>query len=327
LHKSTFWYTQSMKQKILVTGWAGFIGSNFLNIFVPQYPDIDFINIDLLTYAGDMSNIVIEVQSAQNYFFEKVDIRDIAALERIYTKYQPTDSIHFAAETHVDKSIENPCIFTETNVLGTQNLLECHRKFQLQRFHLISTDEVYGDIPDGGLFTEESLLRPSNPYSSSKASSEMLVHAYARTFWLNTVITRCSNNYWPHQDSSKLIPYFIQLLRNNQPVTLYGDGSHIRDWLFVEDHCEAIWKVFCEAHKGAIYNIWGNNERSNLEIARMLIQMLWKTEDLITFIEDRKWHDKRYALDASKLQSDLGWSPQVSFSEGISCTIQYYLNH
>lgn len=316
-----------MKQKILITWWAGFIGSNFLNIFVPRYPDIDFINIDILTYAGNTLNISSEVHAVKNYFFEKVDIRDIAGLELIYEKYHPTDIIHFAAETHVDKSIENPCIFTETNVIGTQNLLEYHRKFQLQRFHLISTDEVYGDIPDGGLFAESSLLCPSNPYSASKAWSEMLVHAYARTFWLDTVITRCSNNYWPHQDSSKLIPYFIYLLQNNQPVPLYGDGSHIRDWLYVADHCEAIWKVFCEAQKGQIYNIWGNNEHSNLEITQMLVKVLWKTDNLITFIEDRKWHDKRYALDAQKLCTDLNWSPRVSFSEGISRTVEYYLTH
>jgi dTDP-glucose 4,6-dehydratase len=315
-----------MKQKIIITGWAWFIGSNFLNKYVLQNPEIDFINIDALTYAGKLENISENVKNTPNYFFEKVDIRNIDEIRKIYQKYSPTDIIHFAAESHVDNSIKNPVIFYETNVIWTQNLLQAHREFWLKRFHHISTDEVYGDLPNGGFFTEETPINSSSPYSSSKAGSDLVVKAYGRTFWVDYVITRCSNNYGPNQDNEKLIPHFIDLLRNNKPVTVYGDGSNIRDWLYVEDHCDAIWEVFTRAENKSIYNIWGNNEYTNLEITKLILQEMGKWEEYITFVEDRKWHDVRYAIDGTKIKSELGWEPKVKFENGIVRTIKYYLN-
>ncbi len=315
-----------MKQTIIITGWAGFIGSNFLNKYVLLFPEIVFINIDALTYAGKLENVSQEVAEAKNYFFEKIDIRDRGAIERIYTQYSPTDIIHFAAESHVDNSIKNPLVFTETNILWTQNLLDAHRKFSLNRFHHISTDEVYGDLPNGGFFTETTPINPSSPYSASKAGSDLIVKAYGRTYWLNYVITRCSNNYGPNQDHEKLIPHFIDLLRNDKQVTVYGDGSNIRDWLYVEDHCDAIWEVFTLAESRSIYNIWGNNEYTNLEITKLILSEMWKWEDSISYIEDRKGHDVRYAIDATKIRTELGWEPKVRFENGIKRTIQYYLS-
>ncbi len=315
-----------MKQKIIITGWAWFIGSNFLNKYVLLYPEIDFINIDALTYAWKLENISLEVTNASNYFFEKVDIRDLEALEKVYEKYSPTDIIHFAAESHVDNSIKNPFIFVETNVIWTQNLLECHKKFNLKRFHHISTDEVYGDLPNWWFFTEATPINPSSPYSASKASSDLVVKAYGRTFGINYVITRCSNNYGPNQDNEKLIPHFIDLLKNNKPVTVYGDGSNIRDWLYVEDHLDAIWEVFTKSKNKWIYNIWGNNEYTNLEITKLILKEMWKGEEFITFVEDRKGHDVRYAIDATKIKTELNWEPKVKFENGIVKTIKYYLS-
>lgn len=315
-----------MKQKIIITWWAGFIGSNFLNKYVLLHPEIDFINIDALTYAGKLENISKEVEKSSNYSFEKVDIRNYQEIVKIYEKYSPTDIIHFAAESHVDNSIKNPKIFTETNILGTQNLLDAHRSFWLKRFHHISTDEVYWDLPNGWFFTENTPINPSSPYSSSKAGSDLTVKAYGRTFWVDYVITRCSNNYGPNQDNEKLIPHFIELLQNNKPVTVYGDGSNIRDWLYVEDHCDAIWEVFTHAENKSIYNIWGNNEYTNLEITKLILQEMWKWEEYITFVEDRKWHDVRYAIDATKIKTELEWEPKVKFENGIIKTIKYYLN-
>lgn len=314
-----------MKQKIIITWWAWFIWSNFLNKYVLLNPEIDFINIDALTYAWKLENISQEVKNSKNYFFEKVDIRNKDEIKRVYEKHSPTDIIHFAAESHVDNSIKNPIIFTETNVIWTQKLLDCHREFSLNRFHHISTDEVYWDLPNWGFFTETTPINPSSPYSSSKASSDLIVKAYGRTFWVNYVITRCSNNYWPNQDNEKLIPHFIDLLQNNQKVTLYWDGSNIRDWLYVEDHCDAIWEVFNKASSKSIYNIWWNNEYTNLEITKLILKEMWKWEEYISFIEDRKWHDVRYAIDATKIKNELWWTPKVRFEEGIVKTIKYYL--
>jgi dTDP-glucose 4,6-dehydratase len=315
-----------MKQKIIITWWAWFIGSNFLNKYVLLHPEIDFINIDALTYAGKLENISEEVSKTQNYAFEKVDIRNYDEITEVYKKYSPTDIIHFAAESHVDNSIKNPKIFTETNVLWTQNLLDAHRAFKLNRFHHISTDEVYGDLPNGWFFTETTPINPSSPYSSSKAGSDLLVKAYGRTFGIDYVITRCSNNYGPNQDNEKLIPHFIELLQNNKPVTVYGDGSNIRDWLYVEDHCDAIWEVFSKAQNKSIYNIGWNNEYTNLEITKLILQEMGKWEEYITFVEDRKGHDVRYAIDAIKIRTELWWEPKVKFENGIVTTIKYYLN-
>lgn len=313
-------------QRIIITGWAGFIGSNFLNTFVPLHPEIHFINLDVLTYAGDLAKIDNSVRDAANYAFFQIDIRDKEDLQKLFETENPTDIIHFAAESHVDNSIKNPRIFTETNVIGTQNLLDLHREFGLWRFHYISTDEVYGDIPEWGFFTETTPLRPSSPYSASKAAGDMLTSAYGRTFGIDYTITRCSNNYGPHQDHEKLIPHFIDLLKNDRPVSLYGDGSHIRDWLYVVDHCEAVWEVFTRGERGSVYNIGWNNEYTNLEITKILIAKMGKSESLIEFVADRPGHDQRYAIDATKIQRELGWEPKVEFRDGIEKTIEFYLH-
>ncbi len=314
------------KQKIIITGWAWFIGSNFLNIFVRKYPNIDWINIDMLTYAGKLENIDQKVKSSDNYNFEQVDIRNKDKLREVYEKYKPTDIIHFAAESHVDNSIKNPRIFTETNVIGTQNLLDLHREYNMNRFHHISTDEVYGDLPNGWFFTESTPLNPSSPYSCSKASSDFYVKAYGRTFGLDYTITRCSNNYWPNQDNEKLIPHFFELLKQDKPVTVYGDGSNIRDWLYVADHCEAIWEVFTKSDSKWIYNIWWNNEYTNLEITKMILSEMWKDDSYISYVADRAGHDVRYAIDAEKIQTDLGWFPKIDFEKWIKMTLDYYKN-
>jgi len=315
-----------MKQIIIITWWAWFIWSNFLNKYVLLNPEIDFINIDALTYAWKLENISDNVKNSSNYFFEKIDIRNIEDLKNIYKKYSPTDIIHFAAESHVDNSIKNPFIFTQTNILWTQNLLECHKEFWLNRFHHISTDEVYWDLPNWWFFTEKTCLNPSSPYSSSKASSDMIVKAYWRTFWINYTISRCSNNYWPNQDNEKLIPHFINLLRNWKKVTIYGDWSNIRDWLYVEDHCDAVWEVFTNAKNKSIYNIGWNNEYTNLEITKLILQEIWKDENYISYVEDRAGHDVRYAIDAKKIQEELNWFPKITFEKWIIKTIKYYLN-
>lgn len=315
-----------MTQTIIVTWWAWFIWSNFLNTYVLKYPEIKWINIDALTYAGKIENIDQAIQDANNYHFEQVDIRDVDTLRAVYKKYQPTDIIHFAAESHVDNSIANPRIFVETNVLGTQNLLDLHRECGLRRFHHISTDEVYGDLPNGWFFTESTPLNPSSPYSASKAASDMLVYAYGRTFGVDFTMSRCSNNYGPHQDNEKLIPHFISLLQQDKPVTVYGDGSNVRDWLYVGDHCDALWQIFTQAESWSIYNIWGNNEYTNLEITHILLEQMDKDESYISFIKDRAGHDVRYAIDATKIKNDLWREPRARFEEWIIDTVNFYLN-
>lgn len=314
-----------MSRKILfITGGAWFIGSNFLSKYVLASPDIHFVNIDALTYAGNIEKISLDARNAPNYAFEQVDIRDIDALRMVYEKYTPTDIIHFAAESHVDNSIRNPRLFTEVNILWTQNLLDLHREFGMGRFHYISTDEVYGDIPESGYFTEETHIEPSSPYSASKTGWDILTQAYGRTYGLDYSITRCSNNYGAHQNFISLIPLFISKIQKNEKVPLYGDGSNIRDWLYVEDHCDAVWEVFTRAKTGSIYNIGGNNEYTNLEITKILLSAMWKSEDLISFVPDRPWHDKRYAIDATKIRNQLGWEPKVKFEEGIKRTLEFY---
>jgi dTDP-glucose 4,6-dehydratase len=309
-------------KNILVTGGLGFIGSNFLNEFVPKFRGVNFINLDKMTYAANPDNV--SVDSQMNYFFEKGDVCDLNFVDSVFGKYAIDAVVHFAAETHVDFSITNPALFVQVNVLGTQNLLQTALKYQVKRFHHVSTDEVYGELDLEGFFTENTHLAPNSPYSASKAGSDLLVRAYQETFGLNTTITRCSNNYGPNQDSSKLIPKFITLLNQNQSVPLYKDGKNVRDWLFVTDHVEAIWEVFSRAKPGSVYNIGGNNEKSNLEITQTLLQKLGKSEDLITFVQDRKGHDFRYAIDASKIKNELGWAPRFNFEDGISQTIEFY---
>jgi dTDP-glucose 4,6-dehydratase len=309
-------------KKLLVTGGAGFIGSNFLNNYVSSFTDIEFINIDLLTYAGHLENLTISKN--KNYHFEKGDIRDNQFLKSIFEKYKPDSIMHFAAESHVDLSIKNPSLFVETNVIGTQNLLELSRKFEIQRFHHISTDEVYGELGETGKFTENTPLAPNSPYSASKAGSDLMVRSYIETFGLNAVITRCSNNYGPNQDLTKLIPKFITNLLQDKKVPLYKDGKNIRDWIFVQDHNDACWEVFTRAKKGSVYNIGSNNEKTNLEITKTVLDLLGKDESFIEYVEDRPGHDFRYAIDNSKIKDDLGWQPKHSFETGILKTIEFY---
>jgi dTDP-glucose 4,6-dehydratase len=313
------------KKIILVTGGAGFIGSNYLNKFVPKYKNYFFINIDALTYAGNLDNI--KIKNAKNYAFEQIDIRDIRSLNKIFLKYHPTDIIHFAAETHVDFSIQNPAIFIETNINGTNNLLMMAKQYKIKRFVYISTDEVYGQLKSKkGKFKETDNLDPSSPYSASKAGAELLVNAYHKTFGLDTVITRSSNNYGPNQDTFKLIPKFITNLLENKKVPLYASGQNIRDWLYVEDNIIAIDLVFHRGRSGEAYNIGGQCEKTNLEITKILLKLLNKDESYIEYVPDRLGHDFRYALDISKINNELGWQPKYSFEKGIKKTIEFYKN-
>jgi len=306
---------------ILVTGGAGFIGSNYLNTFVPAYPDIEFINVDALTYAADLANI--QVADSPNYHFEEVDITNVPALTEVFKKYTPTGVIHFAAESHVDKSITGPQKFIDTNVTGTLNLLELSRECKIERFHQVSTDEVYGslDLTDPA-FTEESNLAPNNPYSASKAAADLLVRSYHKTFGLDTVITRCSNNYGPNQDDTKFIPLCIDRLQEGQKVPLYGDGSNIRDWLHVSDHVAAIDLVFNKGKAGEIYNIGGGTELSNKALLQKLLTLTGRDESSVELVADRKGHDFRYAIDSTKIEKELDWKANVDFETGIEQLIE-----
>jgi dTDP-glucose 4,6-dehydratase len=308
---------------IIVTGGAGFIGSNYLNKYVPLHPETLFVNIDSLTYAGNLSNI--EVSDCNNYAFEKVDICDYSLIDDVFKKYKPDAIIHFAAESHVDRSIEDPSIFVKTNILGTHNLLTLSKENNVKRFHYISTDEVYGSLSlNENPWTEEYSLDPRSPYSASKASGELLTHSYGETFGLNTVITRSSNNYGPYQDKSKLIPLFITKLLKDEKVPIYGKGENVRDWLYVEDNCDAVELVFRKGKKGETYNIGGGNELSNIELTKKLLDITGKNEDLIENVSDRPGHDLRYAIDITKIKGELGWEPKTSFEEGLNKTVAYY---
>lgn len=308
---------------ILVTGGAGFIGSNYLNTFVPVYPNYRFINVDSLTYAANLKNIT--VSEAANYAFAQADIRDNTALLRIFDKFSPTHIINFAAESHVDNSILGPRIFIETNIVGTENLLECARTQRIVRFHQISTDEVYGSLsPDAAPSKEDAPLLPNSPYSASKASADLLVRSYNKTFGLNTVITRASNNYGQHQHREKLIPRFITNLLENKKVPVYGEGMNIRDWIHVSDHIQGIDAAFHTGKSGEIYNLGGGKELTNLTITKELLQLLGKDETMIEHVTDRLGHDFRYALDSSKATQELGWTPKKDFSSGLRETVEYY---
>lgn len=326
--KSPYRYLEEsliMKRKILITGGAGFIGSNFVRTFSESHPDDEIVVLDCLTYAGNKENIADLINSGRIKFV-KGDIADKGLVSDLFKKERFTLVVNFAAETHVDRSIVDPDIFIMTNIVGTQNLLNACKKFPVQKFLQISTDEVYGDLGDNSsdFFTEETPLNPSSPYSASKAASDLLALSYYKTYKIPVMISRCSNNYGPHQFPEKLIPYFFQLASQNKPLPIYGNGRNIRDWLFVLDHCEAVDLILQRGKPGEIYNIGGNNEKNNIEIAKMILRFLGKPESLITFVKDRLAHDKRYAIDAGKIKRELGWKPKTSFEEGIKLTLQWY---
>ena len=311
--------------KMLVTGGAGFIGSNFVIYMLNKYPHYQIINLDALTYAGNLENLQ-SVERYPNYTFIKGDITDRMLIDELFR--QGVDVvINFAAESHVDRSIMEPDIFVRTNVMGTQVLLDAAKKYGVKKFVQISTDEVYGSLGETGLFTEETPLAPNSPYSASKAGGDLLVRAYHHTYGLPVNITRCSNNYGPFQFPEKLIPLMIANALNDRPLPVYGDGLNIRDWLYVEDHCSAIDLVIHHGVNGEVYNIGGNNERTNLEIVKTILAELNKPESLITFVEDRPGHDRRYGIDASKIKRELGWQPKYPFDIGIKRTIRWYLDN
>lgn len=326
---------QNTTRRIAVTGGAGFIGSNLLLYLVPKYPQYGFVNIDCLTYAGNLSNLAA-IESADNYRFVKVNICDYQALSDVFQNYDVDAVIHLAAESHVDRSITGPADFITTNIVGTFNLLEIARersKTKPFRFHHVSTDEVFGSLGETGFFTEESRYRPNSPYSASKASADHLVRAFNKTYGLDVVTTNCSNNYGPYQFPEKLIPLMIRNAVAGLPLPVYGDGMNIRDWLYVEDHCEALDLVFHEGQTGRTYNIGGHNEITNIELVKLLCSTLDEIlggdprENLITYVKDRPGHDRRYAIDASRIEAELGWRPKYTFQEGLRKTVQWYLDH
>ena len=308
---------------IVVTGGAGFIGCNFLRWMVGRYPEDRFINIDALTYAGNLKSLE-DLEGKRNYSFYQVDICHRESLISLFQKEKPQAIVHFAAESHVDRSIASPLGFVETNVLGTMQLLDLTRSFGVERFVQISTDEVYGSLGPQGLFSEGSPLQPNSPYAASKASADLLVQAAAETYGMNTLITRCSNNYGPYQFPEKLIPKMIRRALDDLPLPVYGDGLNIRDWLYVEDHCRAIDLVLRKGRPGQVYNIGGSNEYTNLQIVQMILSILGKPMDLIQFVPDRPGHDRRYAMDADKISRELGWLPATGFEEGRRQTVDWY---
>lgn len=326
-------------KNILVTGGAGFIGSNFIRYMLSNF-DYNIINLDLLTYAGNLKNLK-EVENYRNYTFVHGDIRDRKKVDELFREYEVDTVVNFAAESHVDRSIEEPEVFITTNVLGTQVLLDVARTYwkvnkedkscrlfkKGVKFLQISTDEVYGTLGEEGLFTEITPLAPNSPYSASKASADIVVRAYYETFGIPINITRCSNNYGPHQHVEKLIPLIITYCQENRSLPIYGDGMQIRDWLYVEDHCRAIEIVLHKGVIGEVYNIGGNNEKNNLEIVKIILRKLNKSEELISHVKDRLGHDRRYAIDNSKITSELGWKPCYTFEKGINQTIEWYTEH
>lgn len=314
-------------KKILITGGAGFIGGNFVHYMVERYPHYKIYNLDLLTYAGDLTKHR-EIEKRDNYSFINMDIADRFSIQDLFQEMQFDYIVHFAAESHVDRSIADPEVFIRTNVLGTQVLLDAAKQIGIQKFVHVSTDEVYGelDFDPETFFTEETPLQPNSPYSASKASSDLLVRAYYETFNLPVNITRCSNNYGPYHFPEKLIPLTISRLLNNQKVPVYGDGKNVRDWLHVYDHCSAIDLVLHKGEDGEVYNIGGHNEKTNLEVVQAICGALNKSENLIEFVTDRLGHDKRYAIDPAKLER-LGWKPQYDFDSGIAQTVQWFLDN
>jgi dTDP-glucose 4,6-dehydratase len=326
-----------MAKTIIITGGAGFIGSHVVRLFVTKYPDYKIINLDALTYAGNLENLK-DIEDAPNYTFVKADITDAQHINEVFAQYQPDGIIHLAAESHVDRSITNPNAFIQTNVMGTANLLNAAREiwkdgFEGKRFYHVSTDEVYGSLGETGFFLETTPYDPQSPYSASKAASDHLVRAYGNTYGLPFVLTNCSNNYGPNHFPEKLIPLFINNIRNNKSLPVYGDGKYTRDWLYVIDHARAIDTVFHNGKNGETYNIGGFNEWQNIELVKLLCEKMDEklgrkpgtSAQLITYIKDRPGHDRRYAIDATKIKTELGWEPSVTFEEGLAKTIDWYL--
>jgi dTDP-glucose 4,6-dehydratase len=330
-----------LKKSIIITGGAGFIGSHTVRLFVNKYPEYRIINVDALTYAGNLENLR-DVEKSPNYVFEKANILDTADMERIFSTYHPDGIIHLAAESHVDRSILSPLDFVFTNVIGTVNLLNAAKQAwsslpaqNSRLFYHVSTDEVFGALGDTGFFTEKTSYAPNSPYSASKASSDHFVRAYGETYNLPVIITNCSNNYGPNHFPEKLIPLFIYNIIHKKPLPVYGDGLYTRDWLFVKDHAAAIDLVFHQGKKGNTYNIGGFNEWKNIDLVKLLCKLMDKKtgnaqgtcEQLITYIKDRPGHDRRYAIDATKIKKELGWKPSVTFEEGLDQTIDWYLQN
>ncbi len=328
-----------MSKKILITGGAGFIGSHVIRLFVNKYPDYTIINLDALTYAGNLENLK-DVEQKTNYRFVKANILDAAVLEQIFEEYQITDVIHLAAESHVDRSILSPLDFVYTNIIGTVNLLNTAKKFWAGNMHghlfyHISTDEVFGSLGETGFFTETTAYDPRSPYSASKASSDHFVRAYHETYHLPSIVSNCSNNYGPNHFPEKLIPLFIHNILEKKPLPVYGDGLYTRDWLYVKDHARAIDTIFHQGKAGETYNIGGFNEWKNIDLVKLLCALMdeklgrtkGESEQLITYVKDRPGHDRRYAIDASKIKEQFGWEPSVTFEEGLSETIDWYLSN
>lgn len=314
--------------KLLITGGAGFIGSNYVRYHAEKYRDDQIVVVDKLTYAGNLSNIM-DLMDDGRLLFVQGDIADREFVRTLFEKEKFDKIVNFAAETHVDRSIKDPEIFVRTNINGTHNLLLASRDFAVSRYHQISTDEVYGDLGTGSkdYFTEQTPIEPNCPYAATKAAADILVASYFETYEMPITISRCSNNYGPYQFPEKLIPYFLSLAENDQPLPVYGDGQNVRDWLYVVDHCRAIDMIIQSNKYGEVYNIGGHNEYNNLEITKLILKDLGKSEDLITFVTDRKAHDRRYAMDASKIERELGWTPSVTFEQGIAKTFEWYKSH
>ncbi|MCC0657942.1 dTDP-glucose 4,6-dehydratase [Clostridioides sp. ES-S-0123-01] len=316
-------------KKILITGGAGFIGSNFVHYMINKYLDYSIVNLDLLTYAGNLETLK-EVQDKPNYKFVRGDISDREHVYKLFEEEKFDIVVNFAAESHVDRSVENPQLFIQTNIIGTQVLLDACRKYGIKRYHQVSTDEVYGDLPIDRrdlFFTEKSAINPSSPYSASKTAADLLVNSYYRTYGLPTTISRCSNNYGPYHFPEKLIPLMILNAFEDKQLPVYGNGENIRDWLHVYDHCTAVDLIIHKGKIGEVYNIGGHNERSNIEVVKTILNILGKSEDLISYVNDRPGHDLRYAIDPSKIENELGWKAKYDFDSGIKETVKWYIEH